>query len=174
MAINYTEKGGGQHEAVAAAGLRLRWINGVLNTADDKGLNANDAAVQAVLDAYLLADAIKSVNNKIDDFAKTLRDKFLKSFSPGEMAAWAVKKAEADKFQVSGLASDAPNLQAEATFRGVTLAALATKVINNFNTQAAREAKIAGNAGKHKDNVQALASFAAVNGYDWQTPMGAV
>lgn len=174
MAISYVEKGSGQHGAVSSAGLRLRNLNGTLTTADDRGLNSNDAAVQAVLDAYTLVDAIKAVNNKIDDFAKSLRDNFLKDFSSGEMASWAVKKAEADKFQISGLAADAPNLQAEATFRGVTLAALATKVINNFNTIAAREAKIAGNAGKHKDAVTALGNFTLVNGYDWRTPMGAV
>jgi len=165
--INYTEKGFGLHAAIETAGHVLREENGVW-------ISSNDAAVQAIIDAYAISDAVQSVNDRIDAFAKVLRDKFVKAISPAEMASWTIKYNEAKAFQASGLASDAPTLQSEAGFRGVTIAGLATRVIANYNIMTARETKIAGNAGKHKDAVKALGSFAAVNGYDWQTPMSAV
>lgn len=45
MAINYTEKGIGLHQAIAAAGLRL-WQE------PSGWKSSNDAAVQAIIDAY--------------------------------------------------------------------------------------------------------------------------
>ena len=164
--INYTERGHGLHKAIQAAGHTLRQENGAW-------VASNEAAVQAIIDGYTLADAKTAVGDCIDAEAKRIRAKVLKAVDPSEMAAWATKYAEAKALQAGGPAADAINLQAEADFRGVTLAQLATKVIQKFNQTANREAKIAGLAGKHKDAVSALVSFAAVNAYDWQTPMGA-
>lgn len=164
MSINYTEKGIGLHDAIKAAGHFLRQENGAW-------LSSNDTAVQAIMDAYLLADVQADIGAQIDAAAKLIRERFLRAVSPMEMSAWATKYQEAVKFQASGLPADAPNLQAEATFRSVTLTNLANKVVNNFNAIANREAKISGIAGKHKDAVKALATFAAVLAYDWQTPM---
>jgi hypothetical protein len=165
--ITYTEKGAGLHEAIRAAGHFLRQENGTW-------VSSNDIAVQSIIDAYGLNDAYSYISDQIDLFTKSIREKGLKQYSPGEMSAWSIKKAEAEKFQLTNQPSDAPNLQAEATYRGISLTSLATKVLNNFNAVANREAKIAGVAGKHKDNVKALASFAAINSYDWQTPIGLV
>ncbi len=163
--INYTEKGPGLHKAVREAGHALRQENGTW-------VSSNDVAVQAIIDGYALADAKASVGDCIDAEAKRIRAKFLKAVDPSEMAAWATKYAEAKALQDGGPVFDAVNLQAEADFRGITLTQLTTKVITKFNQTANREAKIAGLAGKHKDAVTALGSFAAVNSYDWQTPMG--
>lgn len=162
MAIVYTEKGHGLHEAVRAAGHLLRQENGLW-------VSSNDTAVQAIIDGYLIADCQQYVADQIDAYAKLIRDKFLKSTSPGEMAAWATKYQEAKALQAGGPAGDAVNLQAEATFRGITLASLASKVLTQFNVTATKEARIAGLAGKHKDAVKALGTFAAVLAYDWLT-----
>lgn len=162
--INYTEKGHGLHEAVRAAGHALRQENNAWTS-------SNDVAVQAIIDAYTLADAQAAVSDEIDAEAKKIRDRAMKGISPSEMAAWATKYQEAKALQAGGPAADAVNLKAEADFRGVSLANLATKVIQKFNQTANREAKIAGFAGKHKDAVKALTSFAAVLAYDWKTPM---
>ncbi len=162
--INYTEKGAGLHKAIKDAGHALRQENGAW-------VASNDAAVQAIIDGFTLADAKAAVGDCIDAEAKRIRAKALKAVDPSEMAAWATKYAEAKALQAGGPPADAVNLQAEADFRGITLTQLATKVVQKFNQTANREAKIAGLAGKHKDAVTALGSFAAVNSYDWQTPL---
>ncbi len=169
--INYTEKGNGLNEAIARAGYSLKQLNGVYVTSETPGDTSKDAAVQAIIDGYTLADAKAAVGDCIDAEAKRIRAKFLKAVDPSEMAAWATKYAEAKALLAGGPAIDAVNLQAEADFRGITLNQLATKVVQKFNQTANREAKIAGLAGKHKDAVTALGSFAAVNSYDWQTPL---
>lgn len=162
--INYNEKGPGLHEAIRAAGHVLRQENG-------EWIASDEAAVQAIINGYSLADARSAVSDAIDIYAKQMRDKFLKGFSSGEISSWLQKYNEAKAYQASGLAADAPTLQAEATHREITLASLATKVINKFNTTSAKEAKIAGLAGKHKDALTALGTFALINAYDWQTGM---
>jgi hypothetical protein len=162
--INYTEKGIGLHEVIRAAGHVLKQVNGAW-------VSSNDAAVQAIIDAYIEADAAAAVGDDIDAYARTLRARILKDVDPSEMAAWATKYAEAKALQASGKPSDAPNLVAEAAFRGITLTVLATKVIQKFNQTANREARIAGLAGKYKDIVANLGSFDAINAYDWKTPM---
>lgn len=52
MAINYTEKGAGLHEAITAAGHWLAQVDGVWQSSDE-------VAVQAIIDGYTLADACK-------------------------------------------------------------------------------------------------------------------
>jgi len=158
--INYTEKGSGLHESIRKQGHSLREENGVW-------VSSNDAAVQSIIDGFSLVDAAVYVSELIDGRAKQLRDKLAKKTSPSEMAAWATKKLEADKFQVSKNNADAPTLTIEAGFRGVTVQNLVNKVITNFDTISQRESKISGVAGKHKDAVKALASFSAINSYDF-------
>jgi hypothetical protein len=158
--ITYTEKGAGLHDAIRAAGYTLRRENGVW-------ISSNDTAVQAIIDGYALTDAAQWKSDQIDAYAKQLRDRALKAVSAGEMGMWATKYQEAKAFQASGLSSDAPNLSVEAQQRGVTLSALCTRVLSNFSTIATREAKIAGTAGKHKDAVKALSTFAAIATYDY-------
>lgn len=167
MTISYIDKGPGLTSTIANAGYLITQLNGVMVSSDD-------VAVQAIIDGYSLVDAKQSVADQIDDEAKRLRDRFFKAVSPTEIASWQTKYAEAKKFKASGLSSDAPNLDAEATLRGVTLIALATRVVINFATTAVKEGRIAGIAGKHKDAVKALGSFALVLAYDWKTPMATV
>ena len=161
MSIAYTEKGRGLHEAVAAAGYQLWEVVGV------GWKSTNDAAVQPIIDGYTLAQAQASKSADVDAQAKTLRDKVVAGYSPGELASWSVKLAEVEKYAVTGLATDAPMLSAEATARGVTLAALISKVQANYATFRAIEAQIAGNSGKHRDAINALTTFAQVISYDF-------
>lgn len=165
--ISYTEKGAGLHEAVARAGYLFRQENGVWMSSDD-------AAVQVLIDAYTLADAAAYVGTQIDAHAKWLRDKVVKAASPGEMASWSIKRAEAEAFTVSANESDAPMLLAEATARGCTLQAIVTRVLANASALGSLEANISGTGGKHKDAIKALPSFDAIAAYDWSTGWPAV
>lgn len=158
--INYSEKGAGLHAAIRAAGLHLRDENGTW-IADD------EAAVQAIIDSFTVAEAAAYVCQDIEAEAKRLRDKAIKSISPGEMAGWSIKLAEAARFSVSGDPADAPLLAAEAAARGTDLATMLVKVRANAGAFAALEAQIGGTAGRHRDAVRALDSFEAVAAYDW-------
>lgn len=160
--ITYTEKGPGLHAAIAKAGHFLGEENGVF-------ISSDDTAVQAIIDAYSLADAQAFKANEVSQLAKTLRDKAIKSISPGEMASWPIKLAEAARFAFTGLDSDAPMLTAEALARGITTAALVAKVGGNATVFAALEAEIGGIDGKHRDAIKALTTFEAVSGYDYST-----
>lgn len=165
--INYIEKGAGLHAALRAAGLHLRDENGTW-IADD------EAAVQAIIDAFSVADAAAYVCQDIEAEAKRLRDKAIKAISPGEMAGWPIKLAEAAKFSVSGDPADAPLLAAESAARGIDLPAMMVKVQSNAGGFAALEAQIGGTSGRHRDAVRALDTFEAIAAYDWSAGWPAV
>jgi CheY-like chemotaxis protein len=160
--IIYTEKGYGQHEEVRKAGHWLRQENGVW-------VSSNDAAVQLVLDGYTVAKEKSRVATAITALAKKKFDAAIADMSAGEMAGWSMLKSEADKWNISKLDSDCPSIAAEATNRGITVAALVAKVISNSNMFNGLRASIAGASGKHRDAVNALPdTFAAVAAYDYQ------
>lgn len=167
MTINYIEKGHGLHGAIASAGYNLREENGAW-VADD------EAAVQAIIDRYTVADAAAAVCALIDGEARRLRDKAVKSISPGEMASWPVKRSEADRYLATAAPDEAPMLAAEAAARGTPLDAVVNRVKAAGERFARLEAEIAGAAGRHKDAVRALSSFEAVAAYDWSTGWPAV
>jgi hypothetical protein len=158
--IKYAEKGAGLHAAIARAGHFLGEENGIFISSDDK-------AVQTIIDTYSLADAQAYKSAEVSQLAKSLRDKAIKSISPGEMASWPIKLSEAAKFSATGLDSDAPMLSAEAAARGISTAALVTKVGDNATVFARLEAEIGGIDGKHRDAIKALDTFDAVNAYDF-------
>lgn len=160
MSITYTEKGAGLHQVIVAAGHGLREENG-------KWVSSNDAAVQALIDSYSLADAQDYVCAQISNRARDLRDKKLKGYSPFEVAAWSIKSAEAMKAAESGKALDAPVLAKEAQARGITLEAMIAKVEGNAAVYGDLEAQIAGIDGKHRDVVRSLQSFDEVTAYNW-------
>ena len=160
--IAYTDKGAGLTERVNRAGLYLREENGVM-------LSNDDSLVQTIVDSYSLADAKAYKANEVSLLAKSLRDKVVKAISPGEMASWPIKLAEAARFATTGLDSDAPMLTAEAKARGITTAAIAARVSGNGSGFAALEAAIGGIDGKHRDAIKALTTFDAINGYDYST-----
>lgn len=157
MTINYVEKGSGLHEAVCKAGHVLREENGVMVSSDD-------TAVQAIIDAYTLADAQTHRCAEVADHAKLLRDKAIKAVSAGEMASWAIKLAEANAYPAA-----CPMLEAEAAARGIALDVMVAKVRSNAAGFSSLEAAIAGRCGFHRDAIKRCASFEDVAAYDFGT-----
>lgn len=158
--IDYTDKGAGLTERVNRVGFYLREENGVMMSLDD-------AAVQLIIDNYTLADAQAYRSAEVSAHAKALRDKAIKTISPGEMASWPIKLSEAATFATTGKDADAPMLTAEATARGITTAELVAKVAGNATGFAGLEAMISGADGKHRDAIKALTTFEEVNSYDF-------
>ncbi len=162
--INYTEKGFGLHQAIAAAGYTLAQHNGIWES-------NNDAAVQPIIDGYTMTNVANDIKAQIDLHAAALRQKVTATVSPAEMASWPIKRAEAEAYQANNAAST-PFLSAESTARGITLAALAALILNNATTLQSMEAQIAGNSGKHRDALTAIAAdttktFSSLLTYDW-------
>lgn len=160
--ISYIEKGAGLHDAVAAAGHALREENGVW-------ISSDDSAVQAVIDSYSLADARAYRQAEVEQLAKVVRDRITRSVSPGEMASWSIKLAQAAAFASTGDPASAPLLAAEAQYRGITIEDLVSRVSSAAGTFAALEAQIAGMSGYHRDAIDALESFEAIASYDVTT-----
>jgi hypothetical protein len=159
--INYTEKGYGQHAAVRKAGHSLREENGTWVTDDD-------VAVQTILDSYTLANCQDEIKGTIDTLAAKKRNSVVGSTSPAEMASWSLKIQEAHAYLANNTAAT-PMLTPEANARGVTVFALAQKVVANNNQLAGIEAAIAGVSGKHRDAVGATTTFQAALAYDYST-----
>lgn len=158
--INYTEKGAGLWAELGRMGLHLVEIGGVMQTASDP------AAVQAAIDGYTLDQAKAARSIESQRIARELRDRVVAGVSPGEMAAWSVKRAEAQAYAQTQDPAVAPLLSAEATARGVTLQHVIARVASNAASYAAMEAAIAGADGRHRDAIAALTSFDGVAGYD--------
>lgn len=102
------------------------------------------------LKAYLVRE--------VDRTAAAKRNAVVSNISPAEMSSWSIKRDEALKFQATGNAADAPNLQVEADARDVTLATLVAKVLAKANSLAYLEAVIAGHSGKLQDQLNAVDS----------------
>lgn len=159
MAISYVEKGAGLHEAVRVAGEWLARVDGVWTSSDD-------AAVQAIIDGYSVADAIAHRQAECLAMAKSLRDKAVSGISAGEMAGWPIKLAEARAFAADPANAQTPMLSAEAASRGITVAELVAKVGGNSTRFAALEAAIGGADGRHRDAIAKLTTFDDVAAYD--------
>lgn len=149
-------------DKIRAAGYWLAEVDGVWQ-ADDAD------AVQAIIDAFDVAALVNTLSKKIEALATSKRNAVVAPFSPGEMASWPIKRAEALAYQASGNAADAPNLNNEASARGITLAALAGKVLVDAARFAGVESAIAGTSGKHRDAVRALTTHADIMAYDYTT-----
>lgn len=154
----------GLTEAIAAAGHALECNNGAWYA-------SNATAVQAIIDSYVAPDLLAVVKAEkcaaVSAHAKMLRDKAVAAISAGEMASWGIKLSEAVKFGASGDPAQCPMLSAEASARGVTLAALVAKVGGNGQSFSYLEANIGGTDGKHRDAISALTTVEAVAAYDF-------
>lgn len=167
--INHIEKGTGLLVALEQQGYWLKQDN-VAGWS-----SSNDAAVQAIIDAYPISATIAEKKLEIDNYATELRLKVTGGVSP-EQASWPVKSAEAQKYAMTLDATDAPLLAAEAQYRGEPIQTIVDRVIGNANGLLAYEARIAGVAGKHKDVLSAMqkdnptaADFRAVLDYDYKS-----
>ncbi|SEN74347.1 hypothetical protein [Nitrosomonas marina] len=162
MAINYTEKGNGLHSAINMAGHSLKQING-------EWVSDDDVAVQSIIDGYPLSLTIAEFKRKVDAHATMLRNKAVDGVSPGEMASWPIKKAEAESYSLTLDPADAPTLNIEATARGVSLQSIVDRVIENSAALTGLEAQIAGVSGMHKDAIEAMQDFSAIVSYNYKT-----
>ena len=147
---------------IAAAGHYIAYVDGVFETSDD-------AAVQGIIDAFSVADAIAARSAEVVAVATEKRNAVIAGLSPGEMSSWPIKLAEAQKYTASKLPADAPILSQEAAARGATLDSVVARVWTNGANFAAVEAQIAGVSGKHRDALAALTDFGAVAAYDYST-----
>jgi hypothetical protein len=109
-----------------------------------------------------------ALTNAVESHARVLRDKLVRNVSPGEMASWSLKLAEAKLYSASSLVTDAPMLDAEASARGVPLSEVVARVLSNGANLSMMEALISGACGKHKDAISAQADVAALLQYDWK------
>lgn len=153
--IRYTEKGIGLHRAVEAAGHWIRQQNGEWIVSDEH-------AVQAIVDAFTVADHAEAVIDEIEAHAKALLDRRAAGKSVVQIAKEPIKAVEADAITKGG---SAPTLEVEATARGITVEELAAKVRAKIDV----ESVIVGVLGKHKDALRAMRSHAEVQSYDWRT-----
>jgi hypothetical protein len=162
MPITYIEKGIGLHESIAASGNWVAQIDGVWRSSDD-------VAVQPIIDNYTLDQAKIEKCAQVLAHAAALRDKVTAAVAAGEMASWPIKRAEAEDYYRIGEAAACPALRAEAQARGIPLAQLVVKVNANAARFMAAEAMIGGTDGRHRDAINALATFDAVAAYDYST-----
>jgi len=162
----------GLMDAINAAGYRVDQRDNTLigvKTSDGTTGVAVDSAIAAVVSGYPVSAAADVVCQQIEALATAKRNTVIAPYSPGEMAAWPIKRTEALVYQASGNPTDAPNLNAEAQARGIALAALVSKVLNDASRFSAIEAAIAGASGRHRDAVRALTTHEQVMAYDYTT-----
>jgi hypothetical protein len=149
-------------------------LSGFVWVEDGEWCCSDDALAQSIVDGYSLEQAINDICAEIDGYAKELRDRVISSISPGEMASWPIKLAEAVKYAQTGQQTDAPLLTLEAAARGVTITDLCMKVTGNAGGLATTEATIAGVSGKHRDRIRSCSTWDALLSYDWRTGWPAI
>lgn len=147
-------------ERILAAGVSVAYVDNVLTCSDP-------VLAQAIIDGYTIDEAKRWKCKKVAEKARDLRDRAISSYSPGEMASWPIKLAEAAAYAVSRNEADAPMLLAECRIRGITLDAMLNKVNANASEFSRLEAMISGIDGKHRDAINALGSFEAIAEYDF-------
>lgn len=156
--------------------ITLNWMSeGLLKALEPHGfcyvdgvpVSTNDAACQAIIDGWTISQARAEVKGEIDAHAAALRNAATASYSPAEMASWALKVLEAREYR-SGRPQNTPMLSMEATARGADVSSIISRVEANATALSTLEAGISGAAGKHKDAIDALSTVAEVYAYNWR------
>lgn len=138
------------------------------------------AAVQAIIDDFednllpsSLAATLAAKETEIDAYAAERRNAAVEALQPHasvpEMISWPIKAAQAAKWLESGDDADAPLIVAEAQARQASVESVAQRVAGNAGALQQMEAQIAGNSGRHKDIIRAIANQATVTAADVQT-----
>lgn len=120
-------------------------------------------------DAAEIENIRASVEQKIEQHAKQLRNQVVEQAPEEEMAGWWKKEQQARAYDSTGDPADAHDLQTEATNRGMALDKLVNKILTKANYFHDMEAKIAGVAGKHKDTIRQMNDSHAIAEYDYTT-----
>lgn len=135
----------------------------------------DEAAAQAIIDAFSLAQAKAARCAEVSEYSGGVRDRMMGAKSAYEVGSWPLKALQAAAYVSTGDAATAPMLAAEAQRRGVALDVLVAKVQANAAAFSALEAVIAGIDGQHRDAINAIsvashgseaAAFAAVAAHD--------
>lgn len=148
---------GGLHRQFAAARLGLVVVDGVEQYPDE-------AAMQAIVDGYTLAQAKSDRRAECSAIARMKFDSVTAGISAAEMAGWPILLSEAVAYRAGSTTH--PALTAEASIRGITVEALVQKVEGNAAQFQAARAAIAGTDGKKRDEIDALTTFEEVAAYD--------
>jgi len=148
---------GGLHRQFAAAGLGLIVVDGAEQYPDE-------AAMQAIVDGYSLAQAKADKKRAVSAVARAKYDSVTEGISAAEMAGWPILLSEAVAYRAGSTTH--PALDAEAYIRGITVEALVAKVEGNAAAFQAARAAIAGTDGKKRDEIDALTSFDEIAAYD--------
>lgn len=134
---------------------------------DGKPSSDDDAACQAIIDAFTLDQFKAERSAEVIAHAKAIRDRVTGTISAGEMASWSIKRAEAQDYAAQGASAKTPLLTAEAQARGMSLDVLVSRVAGNSAMFSALEAAIGGTDGKHRDAIASLTTFDEVAAYDY-------
>lgn len=131
----------------------------------------NDEAVPRTLEGAT-AEKLAAINTYAADLRRTVRQASQPYATDEEMSTWSMKRAEALAYRAFLNPADAPTLAVEAQVRGVTLDEIVDRVSANAAYLTNMEAVISGNAGRHRDAVNALAADPAatveqIDGYDF-------
>ena len=149
-------------ERIRASGQWVAEVDGVWQA-------SSDVDVQAIIDAFDVAALANARSAKVEALATAKRNAVVAPYSPGEMASWPIKRAEALAYQASGNSADAPNLSVEASARGMALSTLVGKVLQDAARFAGIEAAIAGTSGRHRDAIKAMTTHEQIMAYDYTT-----
>jgi len=150
------------HERISESGQWVAEVDGVWQA-------SSDADVQAIIDAFDVAALANARAAKVDALATAKRNSVVAPYSPGEMASWPIKRAEALAYQTTSNLADAPNLSIEANARGMALSTLVGKVLQDAARFAGIEAAIAGTSGRHRDAIKAMTTHEQIMAYDYST-----
>lgn len=115
----------------------------------------------------------------VENLAADARKAVVGRAGAAEMSSWGQKLDEARTLRQGALLGAGSLLRIEAEARGVTVEAIAARVLSNASLYSEAEARIAGAAGRHKDSIRALGSVDELSAYDitigWPgTPVAAV
>lgn len=132
----------------------LLWNNGYENGTDGEFASLADAQADRISHVYATAF--------------TARERATSGVAAAEMASWGIKVLEAKDYTLYQDDTRTPLIAMEASFRQVTVAQLAERIVNNSNNLSMLEAAIAGNSGRHVDAINALSSIENVVAYDWR------
>lgn len=165
MSINYTEKGSGLHDAIAAAGHQLWQLDGTW-------ISSDDVAVQAIIDGY---DPIPPAREKKWRQIQARRD----ALTAGGVTVGAHKfhSDAPSRIQQLGLVMMGAGMPAGLqwkTMSGAFVAMTPTLAGQIFQATAASDAAIFAAAEAHKAAAFALPTAAQIDAYDFSAGWPAV
>jgi len=114
-----------------------------------------------------LATSKAKRQSEIDAYAAGLRNQFVRGRSVGEMASWTLKLIEARAWVATQDPLQAPMLVLSAQVRGITVDAMAAKVLAQAEPFLQAEAYVDGIRGKHSDAIDACTDVRDIITYDW-------